>query len=311
MTIETSHLQTLVAVAKTGSFSKAAESLHVTQSAISQNVKNLETKVGVKIFTRNGKKVVLTSEGEQLFQTAREYLNKLDKTVHDIQEAKDALKGTIKIGTLTGLGKSWLSSRVIDFASKYEVINLETCYDHTEELVDAFSNNELDCIIVAEPHVPHGAEKFHIFNEYLTLVMPDNEKFVIEDDVDLETLSEIPTILFDHADALFSQWCKSKLGAFPKKIKKKLVINSHGDMLQAVRQGLGIAVIPTHVLDRYHQKDQSFQVNEKFEIFSEKYYFVVHKESADLKRIKVLREFLAKDKPLEKLLTKPSTKKNK
>lgn len=311
MTIETSHLQTLVAVAKTGSFSKAAESLHVTQSAISQNVKNLETKVGVKIFTRNGKKVVLTSEGEQLFQTAREYLNKLDKTVHDIQELKDSLKGTIKIGTLTGLGKSWLSSRVIDFASKYEEINLETCYDHTEELVDAFLNNELDCVIVAEHNVPPGAEKFHIFNEYLTLVMPDNKKFLIEDDVDLETLSEIPTILFDHADALFSLWCKTNLGAVPKKIKKKLVINSHGDMLQAVKQGLGIAVMPTHVLDRYNQKNQEFKVNEKFEMFSEKYYFVVHKESADVKRIKVLREFLAKDKPLEKLLTKTTSKKSK
>lgn len=309
--IETSHLQTLVAVAKTGSFSKAAESLHVTQSAISQNVKNLETKVGVNLFSRNGKKVVLTSEGQQLFQTAREYLNKLDKTIHDIQEVKDSLKGTIKIGTLTGLGKSWLSSRVIDFATKYEDINLETCYDHTEELLDAFFNNELDCVIVAEGHVPPGAEKFHIFNEYLTLVMPDSKKFVVEDDIDLETLSEIPTILFDHADALFSQWCKSKLGAVPKKIKKKLVINSHGDMLQAVRQGLGIAVIPTHVLDRYHQKDQSFQIKEKFEIFSEKYYFVVHKEAVDLKRIKVLREFLIKDKPLEKLLTKTSTKKSK
>lgn len=309
--IETSHLQTLVAVSKTGSFSQAAESLHVTQSAISQNIKNLENKVGVKLFTRNGHKMVLTAEGQQLFQTAREYLNKLDKTIHDIQEVKDSLKGTIRIGTLTGLGKSWLSSRVIDFASKYEDINLETNYDHTEELLDAFLNNELDCIIVAESHVPPGTEKLHIFNEYLTLVMPDSKKFTIDEDVDLKTLSELPTILFDHADALFLQWCKSKLGAVPKKIKKKLVINSHGDMLQAVRQGLGIAVIPTHVLDRFHQNDHSFQVNEKFEVFSEKYFFVTHKESSDLKRIKVLRDYLVKDKPLEKILSKTPTSKRK
>lgn len=309
--IETSHLQTLVAVSKTGSFSQAAESLRVTQSAISQNIKNLENKVGVKLFTRNGHKMVLTSEGQQLFQTAREYLNRLDKTIHDIKEHKDSLKGNIRIGTLTGLGKSWLSSRVIDFASKFQDINLETHYDHTEELLDAFLNNELDCIIVAESHVPPGADKFHIFNEYLTLVMPDDEKFQVDENVDLKELSELPTILYDHADALFQQWCKEMFGAVPKKIKKKLVINSHGDMLQAVKQGLGVAVIPTHVLDRYHQKDKSFHISEKFEIFSEKYYFVVHKESSDLKRIKVLREFLAKDKPLEKLLTKAPSKKSK
>jgi DNA-binding transcriptional LysR family regulator len=60
--IETSQLHTLVAVAKSRSFSKAAEELNVTQSAISQSIKNLETRIDVKLFKRTGKKVVLTPE---------------------------------------------------------------------------------------------------------------------------------------------------------------------------------------------------------------------------------------------------------
>ena len=75
--IETSQLQTLVAVTKAKSFSKAAEDLHVTQSAISQSIKNLEKKLEVKLFKRSGKKVVLTTEGEKLYTLANGFIAKL------------------------------------------------------------------------------------------------------------------------------------------------------------------------------------------------------------------------------------------
>lgn len=75
--IETSQLQTLVAVTKAKSFSKAAEDLHVTQSAISQSIKNLERKIDVKLFKRSGKKVVLTQEGEKLYGLAQNFLSQM------------------------------------------------------------------------------------------------------------------------------------------------------------------------------------------------------------------------------------------
>ena len=87
--LETSQLQTILAVSKTGSFSRAAENLHVTQSAISQSVKNIETKLGVQVFKRTGKKVLLTLEGEKLYLLAKDFMKRMEDTLDDIAYEKE------------------------------------------------------------------------------------------------------------------------------------------------------------------------------------------------------------------------------
>ncbi|MBY0412733.1 MAG: LysR family transcriptional regulator, partial [Bdellovibrionales bacterium] len=111
--IETSQLQTLVAVTKAKSFSKAAEFLGVTQSAISQSIKNLESKLEIKIFKRSGKAVVLTTEGEKLYKLGIDFLETMDKTMEEIRGDKNEMQGKVRIGTLTGIGKTWLAKEVV------------------------------------------------------------------------------------------------------------------------------------------------------------------------------------------------------
>ena len=122
--IETSQLQTLVAVARARSFSKAAEDLSVTQSAISQSVKNLESKIGVKLFKRSGKKVVLTQEGEKLYAIAASFLGHLGDTLIEIQHDKDSMSGKVRIGTLIGVGKSWLAPELLNFSKDYPELSI-------------------------------------------------------------------------------------------------------------------------------------------------------------------------------------------
>ena len=119
--LEISQLQTLVTVAKLQSFSKAADELHVTQSAISQSIKNLEKKVGVKIFKRSGKNVVLTPEGEKLYRLGASFLNQLDDTLEEICLDRDSMTGKVRIGTLTGIGKSWLAPIMLKKKKKYPI----------------------------------------------------------------------------------------------------------------------------------------------------------------------------------------------
>jgi len=296
--IETSHLQTLVAVAKAKSFSKAAEDLSVTQSAISQNIKSLETKIGAKLFSRNGRSVYLTDEGERLYSIARDFLNKIDHAVHEIQEEKEIMSGKIRVGTLMGLGKSWLSSRILEFTKMHPNVIFQTKYAQSEDLLDMFENHELDVIIVSEHHLPHGAEKRHIFNEYLTLLFPDSKDFPITPDIDLATLVTYPVLLFDEKDPLFNRWCREKFGSVPKKLNKRLVINSHGTIIKAVAQGLGMAVLPTHVFKRSSSRDKVLNLGKKFEVFNNKFYFVCHKEQLDHLRYSTFLDYLSKEKPL-------------
>lgn len=308
--IETSQLQTLVAVTKAKSFSKAAEDLHVTQSAISQSIKNLEKKIGVKLFKRSGKKVVLTQEGEKLFTLAQNFLSQMEETMSEITEDKTSMSGTVRIGTLTGIGKSWLAPEMLQYAAENEDLTVSLTLGFQEDLVRDFENYRLDFLILPEECLPSLGEKCLLGEERSVLVFPDNENFDITEDIELEELASYPTILFqEQGDGLYLKWCREKYGQIPKKINKKYIINSHGNMLQAVQKGLGVAVVPLHVLKRSYYKDKVGSLLD-FKVSNGRFFVVHHKDSIELTRIQsTLKRLLEANGPLT-IFDLPPTKKN-
>jgi len=297
--IETSQLQTLVAVAKARSFSKAAEELHVTQSAISQSIKNLENKVGVKLFKRSGKKVVLTPEGEKLYGLGANFIMQLDDTLDEIQFDRDTMSGKVRIGTLTGIGKSWLAPLCLNFAKEFKDLTISLNLGFGEDLVRDFENYRLDFLILPEDSMPTIGEKILIGEEQSVLVYPDSDDFKLNSEMTLDELTSYPTILFEEeGDHLYLKWCKEKYGKTPKKINSKYVINSHGNMLQAVQRGIGVAVVPKHVLRRSYYKDKVLTLDEGFQVSNGKFYLVYHKNSEQLLRIqKTLEELTSVENP--------------
>lgn len=285
--IETSQLQTLVAVTKAKSFSKAAEDLGVTQSAISQSIKNLESKLEIKIFKRSGKNVVLTPEGERLYQFGSQFLMGLQDTLDELQSDKDQMKGKVRIGTLTGIGKSWLAHEIVDYAKENPDLRLTVRLGHQEDLLLGFENNLLDILILPEEELPSGGEREFFVEEKSTLVFPKNNKdFALKNTLSLNQLEEMPTILFEKDDHLFFRWCRTKFNSIPKKLNVRLMVNSHGHILQAVHEGLGVAVVPNHVLNRSYFKDKVSTLGGEFEVPSGKLFIVYQKESENLARIK-------------------------
>jgi len=297
--IETSQLQTLVAVTKAKSFSKAAEDLHVTQSAISQSIKNLERKIEVKLFKRSGKKVVLTQEGEKLYSLAQNFLSQMEETLDEITYDKTSMSGVIRIGTLTGIGKSWLAPEMLQYAEENKDLTISINLGFQENLVREFENYRLDFLILPEESLPTIGEKQFIGEERSVLVFPDTPEFNITENVTLEDLANYPTILFqEQGDGLYLKWCRERYGQIPKKINKKYVINSHGNMLQAVQKGLGLAVVPLHVLRRSYYKDKVGSLMD-FKVSNGKFYVVYHKDATELTRVRMtLNRLIEASNPL-------------
>lgn len=293
--LETSQLQTLVAVARAESFSRAAEDLNVTQSAISQSVKNLETKIGVKAFKRTGKKVVLTQEGEKLYELATNFLNEMDETLVQIKDNKDEMKGKIRIGTLTGVGKSWLANELLTFAENEKDLSIHISLGFQEDLIKSFEENKIDFLVLPEGALPKAGEKLLLSEEAVTLVYPKGNPFNITEQTSLDELTKMPTVLFEQGDRLYYNWCVAKYGKKPKKVNVRYSINSHGNMLQAVKSGLGIAVVPNHVLKRWYYSDEIETLGKAFEVSNDRFYIVYHKESTELVRIRKTIEMLTKE----------------
>ena len=288
--IETSMLQVLIALSQNENISKAAEELHVTQSAVSQALKNLESKVGFPVITRQGKSVILTDNGIRLAKVAKQYVKRIEETIEQIHLENHEIKSKLHVGSLYGLGKTWLSSRMLDFLSTYPELEVRLSMDFPETIIKKFEQHDIDCLIMPEHLVPAFAEKLDLHAEHTNLVFSD--KFNITAQTDLKDILGMPIIFYETNDPNFYRWCREKFGVVPRNIKPRLVVNSFGQMLQAVNEGLGIAVVPTHVLKRSHIKSKLKTAGKDFETFSNKVSFAFHADEAQSYKIKELYKFL-------------------
>lgn len=290
--IESSMLQVLIALSHNENISKAAEELNVTQSAVSQALKNLEAKVGFPVITRQGKSVTLTENGHRLAKVAKMYFKRVEETIEQIHLENHEIKGHLHVGSLYGLGKTWLSSRMLDFLRTYPELEVRLSMDFPENIIKKFEQHEIDCLIMPEFMVPAFAEKLNLHDEFTTLVFPNAENFNITAQSDLKDILNYPIIFYDNNDPNFYRWCREKFGVVPRNVKPRLIVNSFGQMLQAVNEGLGIAVVPTHVLKRSYLKLKIKTVGKEFEMFSNRVSFAFHPDEAQSYKIKELYKFL-------------------
>jgi DNA-binding transcriptional LysR family regulator len=133
-------------------------------------------------------------------------------------------------------------------------------------------------------------------HEKITLVFPKRDDFKIDAKTTLKELLEYPLIFFQDRDPLFYQWCKTHFGVTPRTTSPRLTMNSFGHILRAINDGLGIAVIPTHVYHHYVLfKDNVQTLGQNFEIETNEIYFVTQ-QGQTAKRIQLLHDFLLKHK---------------
>ena len=112
-------------VADAGSFSHASEDLNTSQSAISRQISNLEYEIGIPLFHRHPRGLILTEQGELLYQRTRTIINIVKEAEFALMDSKDRPSGDLSVTTTVGLGANWLSPRLGDFTDQYPEINLE------------------------------------------------------------------------------------------------------------------------------------------------------------------------------------------
>ena len=167
MSLDWDKLRVFHAAAEAGSFTHAAETLKLSQSAISRQVSALEQDVGVPLFNRHARGLVLTEQGEMLFRTAHDVMMKLESIRVHLSEAKDRPSGVLRVTTTVGLGAGWLTERVQEFLDLYPEINLQLILSNDE--LD-LTMRQADCAIrLRQPQQPDLIQRrlftvhFHLY----------------------------------------------------------------------------------------------------------------------------------------------------
>src|SRR6218665_1761892 len=132
MALDWDKLRIFHAAAEAGSFTHAADKLHLSQSAISRQVSALEADINTKLFHRHARGLILTEQGELLYRTAHDVLMKLEMVKMQLTETTEKPTGRLRITTTVGLGQGWLTDKVQEFLSLYPEMQVQLILDNEE-----------------------------------------------------------------------------------------------------------------------------------------------------------------------------------
>lgn len=275
--------------AESGSFTHAAEKLGMSQSAVSRQISALEDDLGLKLFIRHARGLVLTEVGEQLFRTAHRMHWELQQVETQMSESQDVPTGPLIVTTTVGIGSTWLSSRLDEFLKLYPLIQLEIRLNDAE--LD-LAMREADVAI--RLHRPNQSEMIQ-----RKLFTVHNHFYASVDYIEEFGMPKTADELDDHRIVTFGEPVPSYLGdinflermgrsdSSPRRTTLK--VNAIYGMMQACRAGIGIAMLPDYVTEK---EDRLVQVLPETELPAYEAFFVYPPALKNSKRVGVFRDFL-------------------
>ena len=238
--IDINKYKVFLAVAECQSFSKAVEYLHISQPAISHAIKELEEQLGVKLFIRNNKTVLLTEEGERIRKYAKKAFDTLLLGEKSIKEDNQDLNGTVRLGICSHVGAFMLPKIIKLFSSKYPNAKLYIYSTSHEEMLKKMKNNELDIIVVQYPiFIADNNYKEEMLCELKTCFY-SNKEFHDKYNENHNLITELPIMLptrgFPDIDKLEITLKKHNI-----KLKQNYTVYTSEVTKELVKEGLGIS----------------------------------------------------------------------
>jgi LysR family hydrogen peroxide-inducible transcriptional activator len=170
--MEIHQLRYVVAVARTGNFSRAAEQCHVSQPSLSQQILKLEDELGERLFERMKRVVKLTTHGEAFLRRAIQILHEVEAAKREAAEAKELLRGALTIGALPTIAPYLLPETMAEFTKKYPGVEIIVHEDTTARLLKHILAYEIDFALVSQPIKDERLAVRHLFVEELLLALP-------------------------------------------------------------------------------------------------------------------------------------------
>lgn len=289
MALDWDKLRVFHAAAEAGSFTHAAETLKLSQSAISRQVSALEHDVGVPLFNRHARGLVLTEQGELLFRTAHDVLMKLETIKSRLAETKDRPSGVLRVTTTVGLGSGWLTERLPEFLELYPEIQVQLILAN-EEL--DLTMRQADCALrLRQPQQPDLIQR-RLFTVHFHLYASAGYVNKHGKPTSIGDLKDHRIVTFGvpvppHLSEL--NWLET-VGDFEGSQRiPTLQINDILSIKRAVKAGAGVAMLPDYVIGK---DDGLVQLLGQTEVPSFDTYFAYPEAMKNQAKLHVFRDFV-------------------
>lgn len=242
--MELRQIQYFIEVAKREHVTEAANALHVAQSAVSRQIANLESELGVQLFVREGRNVRLTALGRIFLEHAEKSVFAIDKALVEIEEFLDPERGTIRLGFPSSMASHILPRVISAFRVLYPNINFQLRQGSMRQLIDSLIRGELELAMIAP--VPSDTRDFKgdiFFSEKLVALLPSNHDLSDQPALRLDQLRNHSFVLFPSGFVLYQivvEACQ-QMGFTPD-------VSFEGEDIDAIKglvaAGLGVTILP-------------------------------------------------------------------
>ncbi len=279
-------LRVFHAVADVGSLTHAGESLNLSQSAVSRQIRGLEEEVGATLFHRHARGLLLTEQGELLFHATREMAHQLETATARIKDTKDDVYGELRVTSTIGFGTLWLVPRLEKLFVDYPELNIDLSL--TESVLNLPMREADVAIRMKEP-----SQADLIRRKLMTVTM---RFYASKDYIARHGAPETPEDIHKHRLIGHSPGAPQVTAgaAFLAPFlaadhRAHLTLNNYFGLMTAAKSGLGVCALPDYVT-----RDQDMLVNVVPELCSAPIntYFVYPTELRRSKRVAVFRDFL-------------------
>lgn len=241
--MELQQLRYVVAVARTGNFSRAAEQCHVSQPSLSQQILKLEDELGERLFERMKRVAKLTPHGEAFLRHAIQILHEVDAARREAAEAKDTMRGVLTVGVLPTIAPYLLPETMARFTGKYPGVEIVVQEDTTARLLKHSLAYEIDFALVSPPIKEGGLSVRYLFSEELLLALPARHPLARRSSINLKDIAAEKLIVMKEGHCLGDQvldFCER-----PDWQPQISFRSAQLETIQAlVSAGLGLSLIP-------------------------------------------------------------------
>lgn len=251
-------LQVFYHVYQLTSINAAARELHLTQPAVSQQIKKLESEVNAPLFTRLHKKIVPTAAGNRLFLMVEPFIRELASNIQYISKPLNQPYGRLDVGAPLEFGKSYLPQICRSFREKYPEVRFRFKLDEPDVLLSMVKDGRLDFALVDY----FSARDQFLDSQDLFRIEPVSEETwilacsagyyddCIKADHSFENIQRQSYLTDEHEPVILRHWFWHHYGKVPADVDIVLAIDSHQALLSCVRLGMGLAVTARHLVDR-------------------------------------------------------------
>jgi len=235
-------LRYIVALAETGHFGQAAEICCVSQSTLSTQVKKLEDFLGVVLFDRTLKKVVLTPIGTEIVDSARRILGEVGRIRELAKQSEDPMDRTLQLGVIPTLGPYYLPHILTLVHGAYPRLRLLLREEMTPNLITHLEEGRLDAGLLALPIEEGNLESIPLFREPFMAAMPADHPLAARDEVSIDQLAAGGLLLLEEGHCLRDQALEAcHLEGLQN---EEIRATSLETLRQMVSMGLGVTLLP-------------------------------------------------------------------